>query len=69
MLLNKPKSTLLSLNMVEIVVIGPLSDGLHHLGYQSEGSDQFYTIDTFTSRELAQAMADKMLRDRAREGK
>lgn len=50
--------------MLEILVIGPLSDSLYHLGYQGEDSDQFYSIDVFTSRELAQAMADKMSRDR-----
>lgn len=53
--------------MTEITVIGPLSDGLYHLGYQVEGSNQFYSIDVFTNRNLAQAMADKMMRDRIRE--
>lgn len=54
--------------MTEITVIGPLSDGLYHLGYMAEDSDQFFSIDVFTNPDLAQAMADKMMRDRAREG-
>lgn len=50
--------------MDAIIVIGPLSDGLYHMGYQSGVSKIFYSISEFSSEPLAQAMADKMNRDR-----
>ena len=50
--------------MTTILVIGPCSDGLYHLGYQSAVSNTFYSINEFVNKDLAQAMADKMNRDR-----
>lgn len=51
--------------MDTIIVIGPLDDGLYHLGYQSKQSNIFYSISEFVSEDMAQAMAYKMNCDRA----
>lgn len=50
--------------MDTITVVGPLDDGLYHLGYKSVISNTFYSISEFVSEAMAQAMADKMNRDR-----
>lgn len=49
--------------MREILVIGPVK-GVYHLAYHDDGSGVFYSIQEFTKKEMAQAIADKMNRCR-----
>lgn len=49
--------------MLDIVVVGPI-DGLYHLGYWDEDARTFYSIQTFTSKTLADLTAWRMNQER-----
>lgn len=52
--------------MNTVKVIGPIN-GSYHLGYFSKDQSTFHAINEFINPALAQAMADKMNLDNARQ--